>query len=63
LLLAIAMVQPSLGALLVAAIGLAMLAQAGLPAAGRTAIALPTVTTGAQEEHRAAFAGMAKPLP
>lgn len=63
LLLAVAMIEPPLGTLLVAAIGRTMLTQAGLPAASPAAIALPTVTMRAQEKHRAAFAGMTKPLP
>ena len=57
------MIEPSFGALLVAAIGRAMLTEAGLPAAEDAAITLPVVTVRAQEEHRAAFAGMTKPLP
>ena len=56
------MIEAAFGTLLVAAIGDAMLVQAGLLAAGRTAIALPAVTVGAQKEHHPAFAGMTKPL-
>ena len=57
------MIEPPLGTLLVAAVGRAMLAEAGLPAASPTAIALSTVAVRAQEKHRAAFADMTKPLP
>jgi hypothetical protein len=56
-------IEPPLGALLVAAIGRAMLPEAGLPPAGQAAIALPAVTVRAQEEHGPAIAAMAKSLP
>lgn len=57
------MIEPSFETLLVAAIGRAMLVEAGLLPAGKAAIALAAVTMRAQEEHGPAFAGMAKPLP
>jgi hypothetical protein len=62
-LLAITMIQPPFGTLLIAAIGRTMLAEAGLPPASQAAIALPAVTARAQEEHRTAFADQTKPLP
>ncbi|MBM3748593.1 MAG: hypothetical protein FJW34_22685 [Acidobacteria bacterium] len=57
------MIEPSFLALLVPAIGHAVLAEARLLAAGVAAVALSAITAGTQEEHRAAVAGQAKPLP
>jgi hypothetical protein len=57
------MIEPSFEALLIAAISRAMLTEAGLPAASQAAIALPAVAVRAQEEHRPALPGTAKPLP
>ncbi|HKF23073.1 MAG TPA: hypothetical protein VKE93_15980 [Candidatus Angelobacter sp.] len=57
------MIEPPFRALLVAAIGRAMLTEAGLPAADQATVALSAVTVGAQKEYRSAFAAMAEALP
>ena len=59
--LAIAMIEPSFGALLVTAIGEASLADPCLPPAGEAAIALAAIATSAQKELAAAFAVPANP--
>jgi len=56
-------IEPPFRALLVAAIGRAMLTEAGLPAADQATVALSAVTVGAQKEYRSAFAAMAEALP
>jgi hypothetical protein len=61
--LAVAMVEPPLGALLIAAIGGAALLDAGLIAAVRAAVTLAAVAVAANEKHRAAVSAAAKPLP
>jgi hypothetical protein len=60
--LAVAVVEPSLRAALVAAVGAAPLLESGLGAASRTAIALPAITVLTDPEHRLAFAAAANPL-
>jgi hypothetical protein len=57
------MIEPAFETLLVAAIRRATLTEARRPAARQAAIALSAVAVRAQEEHRAAFAGVTKPLP
>lgn len=54
--LAIAMVEPPLGALLVPAVGAASLAHPRMPFTGETAIALAAIATGAKIKFGAAFA-------
>lgn len=54
--LAIAMVEPPFGALLVTAVGATALAESRTSLTGGTAVALATITTGAQKEFGAAFA-------
>ena len=53
--LAIAMIEPTFGTLLVAAVGATSLAEPCMPLAGGTTIALAAITAGTQEELRAAF--------
>jgi hypothetical protein len=60
--LAVAVVEPPFGTLLVTAIGRAMLAQARRSAALQAAIALSPITTGAQKKQRATFPGVTEPL-
>ena len=59
--LAVAVIEPAFGTLLVAAVGTASLAHPCKPAAGVTAVALTAITTGTQVEHGAAFAVPANP--
>jgi hypothetical protein len=59
--LAIAVIEPAFGALLVAAIGATSLADARATATGETAVALAAITTGTQEERGPAFAVPANP--
>jgi hypothetical protein len=59
--LAITMVEPPFGALLVAAVGATSLAEPGVPATGETAIALAAIAARTQEELGAAFAVPANP--
>jgi hypothetical protein len=54
--LAIAVIEPSFGALLVTAVGATLLAEPCVPATGEIAIALAAITAPTQEEHGAAFA-------
>lgn len=61
--LAVAMIEASFRALLVAAVGLAALMNACLLAAGQAAIALPAITARAQTENGVAFAAQANPQP
>jgi hypothetical protein len=63
LLLAVAVIEPSLGTLLVAAIGRAVLTQLRRPAALHAAIALSTVAVRAHQEQRPTFVGVTEPLP
>ena len=58
-----AMIESSLGTLLVPAIGTSSLIEPGLLAADQAAIALPVITVGAEKEHRAACAAEANPQP
>jgi hypothetical protein len=60
--LPVAMIEASFRALLMAAIGGALLAQARLLPAWVAAIALSAVAFGTEEEQRAAFGNKAKPL-
>jgi hypothetical protein len=62
-LLSVAVIQSSFRTLLVTPIGAATLVAACLFAAGKTAIAVPPVTVGADEEYRPAVRGCTKPLP
>lgn len=57
------MIEAPFRALLVAAVGLAALVKACLLAAGKAAIALSAITTGAQIENGAACAAQANPQP
>ena len=59
--LAIAMVEPPFGALLVTPVGATSLAEPCVLAAGETAIALAAIAAGTQEEQGAAFAVSANP--
>lgn len=59
--LAIAMVEPPFGALLVTAVGATLLAEPCMPATGETAIALAAIAAPTQEEQGAAFAVPANP--
>ena len=59
--LPVATIQPSLQTLLVAAIGTALLVQAGLAAAVRATVAMAAVTVLANPDRAVAFA--AAPLP
>jgi hypothetical protein len=59
--LPVPMIEPPLGTLLVAAVGLAPLLEPGALAADEAAIALSAITARTQEEHGAAFATPANP--
>ena len=59
--LPVAMIESSLGALLMPTIGASPLMEPGLMAAGQAAIALPAVTVRAEKEHSAAFVTQANP--
>ena len=59
--LAIAMVEPSFGALLVPAVGATSLTEPREPATGGAAIVLAAITAYAQDERDAAFAVPANP--
>jgi hypothetical protein len=61
--LPVTVIEPSLETLLVAAIGRPPLLPASVLTADEAAIALPAIAVGAKEEHRAAFDGIAEPLP
>ena len=61
--MAVAVIEPSFRALLVALVGAAPLAAAGGSAAGDAAVAMPAVTMGADEKHRPAVAARTNPLP
>jgi hypothetical protein len=60
--LPVAVIQPSLDALLVAAIGVTSLLESGLAATRRTAVAMAAVAVPANPEHRVACAAAADPL-
>lgn len=60
--LPVAMVQPCLDTLLIAAVGTAPLLQPGLAAAIRTAVLLATIAVLAKPEHRVTSAAAADPL-
>jgi hypothetical protein len=59
--LAVAMIEPPFGTLLVPAVGAASLTEPRLLAAGETAIALPAITGGTQKEQRATVAMQTNP--
>lgn len=61
--LAIAMIGPAFGRLLMTAVGLPALDPAGQRATGRTAVGLAALTGGADEEEGAAIQGTTKALP
>jgi hypothetical protein len=61
--LPVAMIEPSLGALLMPAIGTAPLTKPGLLAAGQAAITLTTVTVRAEKEQGTAFLTQANSQP
>ena len=61
--LAIAMIEPSFGAPLVAPVGGPPLLVAGLLAAGGAAVAVSAITVRADEENRVALWTQANPLP
>jgi hypothetical protein len=61
--LAIAMIEPSFGALLVAPVGAPPLLAPGLFAALGTAVAVSTIAVCADEENRLAALSKAEPLP
>jgi hypothetical protein len=54
-------IETAFGALLMSSIGAAPLIQPGLPAALQTAIALPVITSRAEEERRLAFTAQTNP--
>ena len=60
--LAVAMIEPTFGALLVPAIRVAPLSKTGVGATAWTAITVSAVTMSADEEHGAAIAADANPL-
>ena len=60
--LAIAMIEPAFGTLLVTAIGAASLAQPHMPLTSAATVELAAVTAGAQKELGATFAIPANPL-
>ena len=59
--LAVAMIEPALGALLMPAVGAAALLEPGLEAALQTAIAMSAITMLADQKQR--LTAQAKPLP
>jgi hypothetical protein len=59
--LAIAMVEPAFGALLVAVVGATSLAEPRAPLTGETTVALAAIAAGTQKENGAAFAVPANP--
>jgi hypothetical protein len=59
--LAIAMVEPAFGALLVTTVGATSLAKARVPLTGEATVTLAAITAGTQKEQRAAFAVTANP--
>jgi len=59
----IAMIEPSLGALLVTPVGAPPLLAAGLLAASGAAVAVSAIAVRADEEHRVALSTQANPLP
>ena len=61
--LAIAMIQPALGALLMPTVGRLMLSTPHMAAALRRAVALPAITAHANPKHRPATRVATKPLP
>ena len=61
--LAVAMIEPSFGALLVAAVGAPSLADPGMFAAWSAAVALPAIAVRADEEHGVTLAAEANSLP
>jgi len=61
--LAVAMIQPSLDALLMTTVGGAMLAAAHMAAALARAVPLPAITARANPKYRPAIRVAAKPLP
>jgi hypothetical protein len=61
--LAIAVIEPAFGALLMTAVGATSLAEPCVLATAETAIALAAITTGTQEEQGAAFTVPANPSP
>jgi hypothetical protein len=61
--LPVAMIQPTLGAALVPAVGAAPLLESRLAATSGTAIALSTVAVLTDPEHRVASTAAANPLP
>ncbi|MFP5204178.1 MAG: hypothetical protein ACLGSH_02345 [Acidobacteriota bacterium] len=61
--LPVAMIQPSLGALLMAPVGRAVLPARHMATARSRAILLPAIATDADPEHRPAIRVAAKPLP
>jgi hypothetical protein len=61
--LPVAMIEPSFGTLLMSPVGAALLAAPGLTAARPAAVALSTITAGAQKEQRLALTAQTKPWP
>ena len=61
--LAVAVIEPAFGTLLMTTIGVAPLIQAGLVPAMQTAIAMPTVAMRAEEECRPTFTAQTHPQP
>ena len=57
--LSVAMIEPRLGALAIAAVGTPVLLEPCMPAALQAAVAMTAVTMSADEERRAAFAAEA----
>jgi hypothetical protein len=61
--LPVAMIEPALGTLLVAAVSGAVLPAPGFAAASRAAIALPAIAVRANPEHRLASLAATNPRP
>jgi hypothetical protein len=61
--LTVAMIQPSLGALLMPPVGCAMLTPPRLDTALCATVPLPTIAAHADPEHRSAIRVVAKPQP
>ena len=57
------MIEPTFRTLLMSPVGAALLLAPGLIAARAAAVALSTITVGAEKKQRAAFATQAKPWP
>jgi hypothetical protein len=61
--LPVAMIEPAFGTLLMSPVGATLLPAPRLPTARAAAVALATITAGAQKEQRLALTAQAKPWP